>query len=118
MSIKTKTLNVPRRFFLTSGTGFTVPTLRLLGKTPTMRSRFADEAWASRIKDQGQTSACTGFALASLVEALVSKRRARAKRETKSCTPISPFMLYFFAREVTTRFRAMLSMRGPQLAAQ
>jgi hypothetical protein len=46
------------------------PTLRLLGKTHNSRP-FADRAWAARIKDQEDTSACTGFALSSLVEVLV-----------------------------------------------
>jgi hypothetical protein len=45
------------------------PTLRLLGKTLNAPP-FVDKAWASRIKDQGQTSACTRFALSSLVEEL------------------------------------------------
>ena len=78
---------------------------------------FADEAWASRVKDQGQTSACTGFALASLVEALVPKHRARAKSGTKTPHP-SRRSCSIFSRESTTRSRAMLSMRDPQPAAQ
>ena len=71
MSTKTKTLNVHADSPDLRDRIYN-PTLRLLGKNYNAQP-FADEAWASRIKDQGQTSACTGFALASLVEALVFK---------------------------------------------
>jgi hypothetical protein len=73
MSIKTKSLNVHAdspdlrdRFYN--------PPLRLLGKICNAPA-FTDEHGhhGSRITDQGQTSACTGFVLAGLVEALVSK---------------------------------------------
>lgn len=42
--------------------------------------------------DQGQTNACTGFALARVVDYLL--HRARRRREC----PVSPFMLYSMAR--------------------
>src|SRR5678815_6131310 len=60
MSIKTKTLNVHADSPDLRDRIYS-PTLRLLGKTYNAEP-FADEAWAPRIKDQGQTSACTGFA--------------------------------------------------------
>ena len=72
------------------------PTLRLPGKTHNPRP-FADRTWAARIKDQGDTSACTGFALSSLVEALV--HNAQGTTKAKKPDPISPYMLYFFARK-------------------
>ena len=82
MSIKTKTLNVHADSPDLRDRIYS-PTLRLLGKTYNAEP-FADELWASRIKDQGQTSACTGFALSSLVEALVSKASsAGEKRDEK-----------------------------------
>ena len=45
-----------------------------------------------RVRDQGETSACTGFALAAVVDVLLTK--AGRRRET----PVSPFMLYSMAR--------------------
>ncbi|HKP00576.1 MAG TPA: C1 family peptidase [Nitrospiraceae bacterium] len=45
------------------------------------------------VLDQGQTNACTGFALASVVCLL----QHNAKREQKDCR-VSPFMLYSMAR--------------------
>jgi Papain family cysteine protease len=93
MSIKTKTLNVHAdspdfrdRIYN--------PTLQLLKKVHNPRP-FAERAWASRVKNQEETSACTGFALASLVEALADK----ARTGKKGLPAISPFMLYFFARK-------------------
>ena len=53
MSIKTKTLNVHADSPDLRDRIYS-PTLRLLGKTYNAEP-FADEAWASRIKDQGQT---------------------------------------------------------------
>jgi len=97
MSITTKTLNVHADSPDLRDRIYS-PTLRLLGKTYNAQP-FADEAWASRIKDQGQTSACTGFALASLVEALVSKASIAGEKGDEKLAPISPFMLYFFARK-------------------
>ena len=97
MSITTKTLNVHADSPDLRDRIYS-PTLRLLGKTYNAEP-FADEAWASRIKDQGQTSACTGFALSSLVEALVSKASSAGENGGEKLAPISPFMLYFFARK-------------------
>jgi hypothetical protein len=45
-----------------------------------------------RVRDQGETSACTGFALAAVIDLLLTK--AGRRRET----PVSPFMLYSMAR--------------------
>ncbi len=45
------------------------------------------------VLDQKHTSACTGFALASVIYQL----QARSKRE-KTVTPVSPYMLYSMAR--------------------
>ena len=97
MSIKTKTLNVHADSPDLRDRIYN-PTLRLLGKTYNAQP-FADEAWAARIKNQGETSACTGFALSSLVEALVSKASIAGKERDTKLAPISPFMLYFFARK-------------------
>jgi hypothetical protein len=74
------------------------PTLRLLGRTYNAQP-FADPAWSSRIKDQEETSACTGFALAGLVETLVYKAWLAGEQQDEKPALISPFMLYFFARK-------------------
>ena len=61
MSIKTKTLNVHADSPDLRDRIYS-PTLRLLGKTYNAEP-FADEAWASRIKDQGQTPPNNGLIL-------------------------------------------------------
>ena len=73
------------------------PTLRLPGKSCNAQP-FADSVWASRIKDQEETSACTGFALSSLVETLVHNAQRKGRARNKKPEPVSPYMLYFFAR--------------------
>lgn len=50
------------------------------------------------VKDQGKTSACTGFALSSLVERLlVPVKRLEGVEATANLGLISPYMLYHFA---------------------
>jgi hypothetical protein len=66
------------------------PTLRALPSIFNNRP-YDDEAWKKRIKDQERTSACTGFALSSMVEHL----RLQAKQPEKE---VSAHMLYFMAR--------------------
>jgi hypothetical protein len=52
-------------------------------------------AFQAQIKNQGDTNACTGFALSVVVESLL----ARAKRLERGKVPvISPYMLYSMAR--------------------
>ncbi|MBO0722113.1 MAG: C1 family peptidase, partial [Blastocatellia bacterium] len=51
-----------------------------------------------RVKDQGATSACTGFALAAMVEMLTFKRWEAHQQQGEHPTAVSPFMLYYFAR--------------------
>jgi len=78
------------------------PTLRLLPKSLNCEP-FANAAWTRRIKDQEETSACTGFALASLIEALVLNAQLNVKSKLRTqrerFDPFSPYMLYFFARK-------------------
>jgi hypothetical protein len=74
------------------------PTLRLLERAYNPQP-FADPAWTSRVKDQGQTSACTGYALASMVEALAYGAWLADERQGEVPVTISPFMLYYFARK-------------------
>jgi predicted alpha/beta hydrolase family esterase len=74
------------------------PTLRLLERAYNPKP-YADASWQARIKDQGQTSACTGYALASLVEALVYRAWCAHERQDDAPEEISPFMLYYFARK-------------------
>jgi hypothetical protein len=50
-----------------------------------------------QILNQGQTEACTGFALAAMIHVLrTGKTRSRTVAE--SAKPVSPWMLYYFAR--------------------
>jgi Papain family cysteine protease len=73
------------------------PTLRAL--EPEFNARpFDHPAWRGRVRDQGKTSACTGFALAAMVESLNFKCwEARQQQGEQPCS-VSPFMLYYFAR--------------------
>jgi glutathione S-transferase len=50
------------------------------------------------VKDQGQTSACTGFALAAMVESLAFKCWEGRQQQGEQPCAVSPFMLYYFAR--------------------
>jgi Papain family cysteine protease len=59
---------------------------------------FDHPAWRDRVKDQGVTSACTGFALAAMVESLTFKRWDGCQRQGEQPGDVSPFMLYYFAR--------------------
>jgi hypothetical protein len=73
------------------------PTLRPLwpywNKTP-----FDDTVWKARIKNQCDTEACIGFALSSMVEILVWQEWDRNGKKDPPPEPISPFMLYYYAR--------------------
>jgi hypothetical protein len=51
-----------------------------------------DQVDGVKVLNQHQTSACTGFALAAMIDHLLR----RSKRELKS---VSPHMLYYFARK-------------------
>ena len=74
------------------------PTLRLLERAYNPKP-YADASWQARIKDQGQTSACTGFALAAMVEALTYRAWCADERQDDAPEEISHFMLYYFARK-------------------
>jgi hypothetical protein len=45
-----------------------------------------------RVRNQGGTNACTGFALAAVIDLLLTRARRLGE------TPVSPFMLYSMAR--------------------
>jgi hypothetical protein len=73
------------------------PTLRPL------RSRwniapYADPVWRARVKDQGHSEACVGYALSSMVEALAWDEWAKNDQQSEPPEPISPYMLYYYAR--------------------
>lgn len=59
---------------------------------------FDDPVWTARVRNQEDTSACTGFALAAMVEALAYKRKTVSSRPDVAALKFSPFMLYYFAR--------------------
>jgi hypothetical protein len=73
------------------------PTLRLLWRTWNEKP-YADMLWKSRVKDQGTTAACTGFALAAMTEVLLWKQWLEYGMKGPLPERISPFMLYYFAR--------------------
>lgn len=73
------------------------PTLRGLEDTFNAQP-FADPAALARIKNQEQTSACTGFALASMIEGLVYNGWSQHSQQGLGPRDISPFMLYYYAR--------------------
>jgi hypothetical protein len=73
------------------------PTLRPLA--PSLNDAlFDDSVWKAHIKNQGKTEACTGFALASMVEILVRQEWDRNGKQAPAPKAISPFMLYYYAR--------------------
>lgn len=55
-------------------------------------------AWTARVKHQGDTSACTGFALSTMVEVLAFKRWEERQGQDEPPGTFSPYMLYYFAR--------------------
>lgn len=73
------------------------PTLRALEHTHNAEP-FRSAAWEGRVMDQGDTQACTGFALAGMVEALLAHQRGARSRTAPPAPPVSPFMLYYMAR--------------------
>lgn len=73
------------------------PTLRPLGSSLN-NAPFDDPVWKAHIKNQGKTEACTGFALASMVEILVRQEWDRNGKQAPAPKAISPFMLYYYAR--------------------
>jgi hypothetical protein len=73
------------------------PTLRLLA--PSLNhAPFEDPVLKAGVKNQGKTEACTGFALASMVEILVWQEWDRNGKQAPAPKTISPFMLYYYAR--------------------
>jgi hypothetical protein len=71
----------------------------LAGLETTYNSQpFADPASLARIKDQGETSACTGFALSEMIEGLVYHTWNKNVQQSPPPEKISPYMLYYFAR--------------------
>jgi hypothetical protein len=82
------------------------PDLRDRMYNPTMRSLkaqfnsfpFEDQNLTSRVKHQGQTMACTGFALAAMVELLMDVNWQASGRVSERADAYSPFMLYRMAR--------------------
>lgn len=71
----------------------------LAGLETTYNSQpFADPASLARIKDQGETSACTGFALSEMIEGLVYHTWNKNVQQSPPPAVVSPFMLYYFAR--------------------
>ena len=82
------------------------PDLRDRMYTPTMRSLkphfnsfpFDDQNLISRIKNQKQTMACTGFALSAMVELLMDTNWQQSGRVSERADAYSPFMLYRMAR--------------------
>src|SRR6516225_6434529 len=83
-----------------------VPDLRDRLYNPTLRplwpswndTPFNDVVWRSRIKNQGDSEACIGFALSSMVEILAWDEWARKGKQGDPPKAISPFMLYYYAR--------------------
>jgi hypothetical protein len=60
---------------------------------------FTDSIQVARVKDQKETSACTGFALSALIEILLDKeKRLTSVTVTAELGRLSPYMLYYFAR--------------------
>jgi pimeloyl-ACP methyl ester carboxylesterase len=82
------------------------PDLRDRMYTPTMRSLkahfnsfpFDDQNLISRIKNQKQTMACTGFALSAMVELLMDVNWQQSGRVSERADAYSPFMLFRMAR--------------------
>jgi papain like protease len=73
------------------------PILRVL--EPEFNTRPYDDP--RLVKDQGTTPACTGFALAAMVESLTFKRwetHQRLQQVREQPVAVSPYMLYYFAR--------------------
>jgi predicted alpha/beta hydrolase family esterase len=83
-----------------------VPDLRDRVYSPTLRwlapqynpKPFQDKTQVGRVKNQKQTSACTGFALAALIEMLTENRWLERKDNSDHPGQYSPFMLYAMAR--------------------
>ncbi len=73
------------------------PPLRLL-PTALNSAPYSDASWWNRVKDQKETEACTGFALAAMVEILAWKEWQQKGSNGQAPEPISAFMLYYFAR--------------------
>jgi hypothetical protein len=73
------------------------PTLRLLWRTWN-ETPYADQLWKNRVKNQGTTAACTGFALAAMAEILCWKQWQEYAMRGTPPESISAFMLYYFAR--------------------
>ncbi len=74
-----------------------VPTLRALERAYNPRP-FEDGASIERVRNQESTSACTGFALAGLVDSLAYRAWLDHRQQWPRLRPTSPFMLYYMAR--------------------
>lgn len=68
------------------------PTLRIL------KQAVDNRAGIPKILDQGSEGACTGFALAAVINYLNFNSLAKGDREIKSFTGVSPWMLYAMAK--------------------
>jgi hypothetical protein len=62
------------------------------------KNAFDDAVWKSRVKNQGASEACIGFALSSMVEILIWNEWDRNGKRGAPPERISPFMLYYYAR--------------------
>src|SRR5215831_1551962 len=74
-----------------------VPTLRALERVYNPRP-FEDGASIERVRNQESTSACTGSALAGLVDSLAYRAWLDHRQQWPRLRPTSPFMLYYMAR--------------------
>lgn len=73
------------------------PTLR--GLEPFFNCQpYKNPAWTVRVKDQGSTQACTGYALAAMVETLAYQAWNDRNGRGDAPEEISPYMLYYMAR--------------------
>ena len=73
------------------------PTLR--GLKPILNFQpYKEQEWISRVKNQGSTQSCTGFALAAMVEALAFQAWKDRDHWGDAPEEISPYMLYYMAR--------------------
>jgi Papain family cysteine protease len=71
------------------------PTLHALPKSYGKPTRSNADR---QILDQGQTEACTGFAVTAMIGALRRSKPRSRSASTKPVEPVSPWMLYYFAR--------------------
>jgi papain like protease len=91
-----------------------LPTLHALPKSygkPSSRT-----VTGHQILDQGKSEACTGFALAAMIHVLrIAKPRSRSA-SSASIPPVSPWMLYYFARRYTDNASGGVTARNAMKA--